>query len=363
MKKGFILTRFPLKNGWGGEEKLHLMLSKELKNNGINTVVLSSDIQLMNGFKNSNINCYRFFFIKDLTSKLMIFLSPFIFFSLLLQSLFFLFYLRIKGFRSVLMLTFVEKIFITPFALVIGYKIVWAHHAKISSWFYKNPFLFLWKYFARFVDIVVPSKDMKEDLLLLGKNLNIKIVHNAVDFSSKFVCAPKTENKKLKIGYAGRLSKEKNLTQMLSLAEKFPCLDFLIVGQGDEEKKLKNIIKKRKIKNVKFLGFLSNLELNKFYNSIDVFCLFSEYESFGLVLLEASFYSLPILAPKIGGIKDIFLDGKNAILFNNDDEVYDKFKIIINNKKLRTMLSHNAKENLSNFSKDIYIKKMEHILF
>ena len=90
----------------------------------------------------------------------------------------------------------------------------------------------------------------------------------------------------------------------------------------DEYKRIKYLVKYYRLENdVEFLGWIDNKD--EFYKYIDVFVLPSNYEPFGIVLLEAMMYSKPIISSLAEGPKEIFKDTKTAITFepNSKDEL------------------------------------------
>ena len=88
----------------------------------------------------------------------------------------------------------------------------------------------------------------------------------------------------------GRLVPVKNISlQIKAMAEvvkKYPNVELLIVGDGAERKKLEKEALKLGVKNnVKFLGWQNNP--GEFYSKADAFLLTSDYEGWGMVVVEA----------------------------------------------------------------------------
>lgn len=65
---------------------------------------------------------------------------------------------------------------------------------------------------------------------------------------------------------------------------------------------------------VQFLGGVSDEQLNRLYQSCDLFVAPSLYESFGLIYLEAMNYGKPVIGCRAGGIPDVVDDGVTGIL-------------------------------------------------
>lgn len=85
--------------------------------------------------------------------------------------------------------------------------------------------------------------------------------------------------------------------------EQYPDLLLEIGGDGPEKTKLEELVTKLGInKNIKFLGQLTRDEVkNKMNEESSAFVLSSEYETFGVVVVEALALGKPVIATKCGG--------------------------------------------------------------
>ncbi len=363
-RQKLCIVRFPLESGWGGEEEIHKILIEELKKMKYEVSIWSSCKHFLNLSHKQNIPSIRAVFLPDPTSIQSLLLLPLTAPFLCIQGFFVLLFLRIQGYKSILMLSFFEKCFLTPLAKLFGYKVTWAHHAPLGKWFFKNPLLFLWKIWSRFVQIIVPSNKMKKELTLLSHSDNISVIPNATPHLPK-PTKRKIKSQKLTIGSAGRLAPEKNMSCFIELAEYFPLHTFLIAGEGPEEKKMRHSIEKKALQNITLLGHLSGTHLSNFYASLDVFCSCSKYETFGITFIEAAEFTIPSLAPDIGGIPEVVIHQKTGLLFKPGDlaDAKDKMRYLLNNPGIRLQMGKNAKKNSRNFSTENYISKMIKILF
>jgi glycosyltransferase involved in cell wall biosynthesis len=87
----------------------------------------------------------------------------------------------------------------------------------------------------------------------------------------------------------------------------------LIGGDGPEIVALQDLARENNLEDIlSFTGWVKDKEA--FFQQIDVFCLPSLEEPFGIVLLEAIQYSLPIVASKSEGPSEILRDGVDALL-------------------------------------------------
>jgi phosphatidylinositol alpha-1,6-mannosyltransferase len=104
------------------------------------------------------------------------------------------------------------------------------------------------------------------------------------------------------------------------LQQKFPRARYRIAGVKTDTfyvRNLEEIIRREKIRNVEFLGVVSDEELDRLYRESSIFILLSQedgmfFEGFGLVFLEAGAYGLPVIGTRSGGIPDVVIDGWGA---------------------------------------------------
>ena len=133
----------------------------------------------------------------------------------------------------------------------------------------------------------------------------------------------KYNNKKIIIAI-GRLTKQKNFSLLLHcfalIKKRHPNYHLLILGSGEEENKLKQIIHNLEISNsVDLLGFKENPY--KYLNKAECFILTSLWEDPGFVLLEAAYLNIPIIASNCpNGPEEILLNGLGGFLFENNNQ-------------------------------------------
>ncbi|QQS59866.1 glycosyltransferase family 4 protein [Candidatus Peregrinibacteria bacterium] len=369
---GLLITRFPLESGWGGEEELHLFLAKSFQKQDIRIALWSSCPFLLSAFQKQRIFTTASFF-RDITSRQSLFLFLFLGIPFFFISFFRILLFRSRGFRTVLMLTLVEKVFLTPFFLFFGYRIFWAHHAPLGRWLSKNPFFFLWRFWGKRVLTIVPSLALQKELLALGlPEKNIRVLQNpllplppSVETWESFLLRKKVQKQSFIVGIAGRLSVEKNLSAALRIATSFPEILFLIAGEGELRESLSCEITEQSIDNVALLGNLSEEELSAFFSGIDLFLSTSRYETFGLALLQAQAHGVPVVAPRVGGVPEVVVDGFSGILFPVDDEekAVNALRLLFEDRKKREEFSKQAQQQAKQFSSERYKQKMMNLLF
>ena len=190
--------------------------------------------------------------------------------------------------------------------------------------------------------VVAISESTKQDLidLLDVPKAKISVIYPGL---SKF-----TPQNKLPLGLksksyilnVGTVEPRKNLTSLLEgyallpnhLQEKYPLV---IVGasgwkEGPIYKKWKDLNLQDK---VIFAGFLSDEELATLYQKTACFVYPSLYEGFGLPVLEAMSFGVPVITSKISSLPEV--GGKAAIYIdpNNPEEIKEQIKKVLLNKK------------------------------
>ena len=118
------------------------------------------------------------------------------------------------------------------------------------------------------------------------------------------------------IGYSGRLSMEKNVSEILKVAERLPEYEFVIIGEGPRREHLQI----QAPTNVTLREFLPREELPVFYSSIDVFVTASTGDTLGLSPLEANACETPVVAPDVSPFAEtIGPDNGERFPFGNTD--------------------------------------------
>ena len=80
----------------------------------------------------------------------------------------------------------------------------------------------------------------------------------------------------------------------------------LIIGSGPKQREYRRFVGLRQIRDVEFLGRVSDRDKARYFASADIFCAPSTgQESFGIVLLEAMAAGIPIVASDIHGYKNV----------------------------------------------------------
>lgn len=167
----------------------------------------------------------------------------------------------------------------------------------------------------------------------------------------------KRNKEKYNILCVGRLVKHKghaNLIRAAELLSKEKKYRFIIVGDGPQYNTLKDMCTTLDLKEYIFIKQnLSDELLYKEFGEADIFVLPSletpsGTEGFGIVLLEAMAYHVPIVASATGGIPEVLDNGNCGLLIEpgNVDSLVDAIRHIAENSSFAENFAQNAYERL-----------------
>jgi L-malate glycosyltransferase len=120
------------------------------------------------------------------------------------------------------------------------------------------------------------------------------------------------------IGTVGRLlDSHKRVSDLIRalpmVRETCPLACLLVVGSGPDELMLSQLASDLQVTHaVHFVGYQANPQ--PYYALMNVFALASASEAFGLVLVEAMFAGLPVVATRVGGIPTVVAEGETGLL-------------------------------------------------
>ena len=215
---------------------------------------------------------------------------------------------------------------------------------------------------------VLVSNNLKEFYSVKLENSKCECVYipNTLDFISDKV----SNLKEKRMISVGRLSKEKGYMDLLDMSKtifkehKDWSLD--IIGDGVERETLENYIKDNNLSdNVTLHGFKDKEFINKLLSKSSIYLMSSYTESFGIVLIEAMNFGVPVIAfSSAEGAREIIRNNKNGYLIDdrNKEEYIEKVNALIDNQDLRIKLGNEAKIDSKDYDPNIVYKKWIEII-
>lgn len=198
--------------------------------------------------------------------------------------------------------------------------------------------------------IVALTKHMKNHLI--KQNINdskIIIIPNMIAIHKNETY--KKRNNPVKIGAIARFVQKKGidifLHSLAKLKDQGHKFNALIGGEGDEKDRLVNLSTNLGLSEyVSFTGWVD--DKNKFFKDIDIFCVPSIHEPFGIIALEAMESCVPIVASRSEGLVEIIRDKQDGLLcdVNSSDDLASKIAYLIDNEYIARNMSASAYSRL-----------------
>ena len=167
------------------------------------------------------------------------------------------------------------------------------------------------------------SKIFKKKLGL--KNINVGTIYPVLpnDISKNFILNKKKKN--FVFITVNRLDKNKNIKLIIqSFIKGFKNENAIlkIIGDGPEFKNLLKITKDNNFeKKITFIKKATREEMKKELAYSDCFLSSSFHETFGVVLIEALAFGVPVISTKAEGPSEIVNNNRNGFLVNHNDQI------------------------------------------
>ena len=143
----------------------------------------------------------------------------------------------------------------------------------------------------------------------------------------------------------GRKGLDVLLMAVETLASESHGYKFVIVGDGPEERGLRELTAHLKIeKHVNFYGEALVEDIPVLIQNCAFVVLPSRSEPFGIVLLEAMTFGKAIVATSVGGIPEIVTDGYNGLLVPSENVqlLAEKIRLLLRDLDLRARIGKNG---------------------
>ena len=180
---------------------------------------------------------------------------------------------------------------------------------------------------------------------------------------------------KLKVLFIGLLNSTKGegyvLDAIYFLQKKGMDIDFYLAGKFESEEYRKTFFNKvdqyNLMENVHYKGIVKGKDKHDLFLKSDVFCFpsFFSSESFGIVLLEAMMYQMPLIASRWRGIQSVVKNGVNGYLVDvqNSEQIAIALELLYTNRNLLQTMSQKSRQIFcEEYVLSKYITRMEEAL-
>ena len=226
------------------------------------------------------------------------------------------------------------------------------------------------KVYSKFNKIVCVSNVVKEQFCKkygIAKN-KVTVIHNPID-SKNIIKKSKVKiiQKKNKFTFCsvGRLSPQKGYDRLIMASSKLYEDGFnfetWIIGVGAEESKLKKLISKYKIPNVKLLGYQSNPY--SYVKVADAFVCSSRAEGFSTAVSEAIVLGKPIITTECSGMEEMLGNSKYGLICDNNLEaLYQSMWKFLADREFYNKYGKAVKKRGNTFGIDKSVEKVTKLL-
>lgn len=157
------------------------------------------------------------------------------------------------------------------------------------------------------------------------------VVRNSVNVEEITKYNSGEKNNRIVIGTIGRLCEQKNPVLFNRLAERFPEISFVWIGDGELRDRLK-------FKNIEVTGWLDREKALKRLSGFDIYIQTSSWEGLPFTLLEAMAMGKPVVVSSVAGNKDAVRHGENGFLCESLDDFESNLKKLLNDSEKRDIM-------------------------
>lgn len=192
-------------------------------------------------------------------------------------------------------------------------------------------------------------------------NINLEYIYpGALDFrESKSVKIPNIKGGPILLTL-GRIEKRKGhifvIESIKKLKIKYPNINYVIAGDGKEKKNLQKIVLENKLSaNIHFVGKVNEYQKKYLFEKTDLMIMptldessKNSIEGFGIVYIEAAFFSIPSITTNVGGTSEAVLNNLTGTVINKIEDLNVSILELLENKEKRLNLGRFAKERAIN---------------
>ncbi|WP_026970202.1 glycosyltransferase [Algoriphagus terrigena] len=235
--------------------------------------------------------------------------------------------------------------------------------------------IWLQRFFLRLSDVIIGISPSVVEFLLDKARLpgqKVRLINNGIVVPPKNLSAENWDLRRslgfaeadFVVGAVGRVFDQvkrfSDIIRALQLIRN-PSVKLLIVGDGPDLAGLRALVSSLGLESrVSLVGQQANP--HPYYGVMDVFCIPSAHEGFGLVAVEAMMHGLPVLATSVGGLKDVVVDGETGFLVPSHSPplLTEKIRFLMDHPEVAKQMG--AKGNaraMANYSAEQYCKEVQ----
>ncbi len=208
--------------------------------------------------------------------------------------------------------------------------------------------------------VVAVSKMMKADILKYFDidEKKIKVIYNGIDISKWKETLTDYTLKEYGIDeeyvlFVGRTTKQKGMVYLIEAAKDIKAKVVFCTSAPDTPEIEQMITKKMKeTTNTLWINkLLKEEQYIELYSNASVFACPSIYEPFGIINLEAMACKTPVVASKVGGIKEVVVEGETGFFVEpaEPEQLSEKINKLLQDKALAKTFGENGRKRVEEY--------------
>jgi glycosyltransferase involved in cell wall biosynthesis len=356
MKKQIVCVH--LLNGFTGSPNVLATVVNGLFNENYDVTLLTS---LNNKGFLSDVNCTQkinisYVFKKNTIGRLFQFLK-FQFFATL--------FLLKTNRNDIVYLNTIQPFLPAIFAKLRGNKVIYHIHEAYPKKSFFTSFLFFIVQVTS-TKIICVSEYVLNELNLKSKE-KASVIYNSLslEFCGNQILKNKTEKQKA-ILMVSSAREYKGVFEFCKLALLLDEYNFVLVCDASKQEISELFDEYKNISNLQLVA--TQTDLHPFYAKADLIMNLSIpsqiIETFGLTILEGMSYGLPCIVPPVGGITELVDEGVNGYKVDSRETegLVNKIRLMLEDDVKYKEMSNEAIKTSKNFSFDVFINKIKHVI-
>jgi glycosyltransferase involved in cell wall biosynthesis len=167
------------------------------------------------------------------------------------------------------------------------------------------------------------------------------------------------------LGFAGRLTRQKELDVALRALAETPGLTLVVLGDGPEREPLARLAGELGVDGrVRFLGSGGRDDVLRLFRGVDAAVLSSGWENLPHTVVEALAVGTPVVATAVGGVPEIVKDGENGLLVppGSPGALAAALRRLLAEPGLRDRLAASAAPSVAHLAEERILERVEGVL-
>ena len=169
--------------------------------------------------------------------------------------------------------------------------------------------------------------------------------------------------------FLSRIVRDKGIYETIEavslLKSKYPMIELIVAGEGEELENVKSLVHNRKMSNVTFVGYIRDEEKRHIFEKSHVFCFPTYYgEGLPVSVIEAIAYGLPVVTRPDGGLADFFKNEAHGFITESKEPaVFANYieKLFLDKRLYENISCYNFSFGKKRFYASEVVKRLEEI--